>query len=183
MGSGAYLGGSTVINDGWGWSDGPELSRPKKKTPNQPAMTIRGSTQMELCNIAGHVYEHGNVQAFTKLYDASTGLSKKRIVRWVHEYGFARYNEKSGTFKVNKKMRNEATFDDGAAVVKYLVDNATNWWDMTGNDATKEKPLDITQSIVALRKRIEKAQEKGREIKSDDVDRAMRLLEAIIKDV
>ena len=54
---------------------------------------------------------------------------------------------------------------------------------MTGNASTEDKPLDITQSIVALRKRIEKAIENGQEIKSDDVEGAMRLLEAKVKDV
>ena len=148
------------------------------------ATSIRGNVQVVLCNVAGHVYEHGNVTMFDKLLAVSTGLSKSKIIRWVHEYGFARYNEKSGTFKVNKKMKNETHFGDGAntdgsgtAVVEHLTDESVNWYEMTGDAQTEEKPLDITQTLVALRKRIDKAIEKGQEIKSEDFDTAMRLLE------
>jgi len=148
------------------------------------ATTIRGNVQIILCNVAGHAYEYGDVSAFDKLLAVSTGLSKSRIIRWVHEYGFARYNEKSGTFKVNKKMKNETHLGNGAntdgsgdAVVKYLTEQSVSWWEMTGNASTEEKPLDITQSLVALRKRIDKAIEKGQEIKSEEFEVALRLLE------
>ena len=190
MGSGSYLGGNTVVNGGWAWSGKSGLSRPKKKTPKQPATTIRSNIQMALCNVAGHAYECGDVSAFDRLLAVSTGLSKRKIIRWVHEYGFARYNEKTGNFSVNKKMKNATHFGNGAntkdsstAVVTHLTKESINWYDMTGNASTEDKPLDITQSIVALRKRIEKAIENGQEIKSDEVEGAMRLLEAKVKDV
>lgn len=35
MGSSTYLGGSTVVSNGWTWSGKSGLSRPKKKTPKQ----------------------------------------------------------------------------------------------------------------------------------------------------
>ena len=152
--------------------------------------TVRANVQEVLCNVAGHAYEHGDITAFDRLLAVSTGLSKSRIVRWVHEYGFARYNEKTGTFKVNKKMLKETMFGNGAntdgsgnEVVKYLVDESVNWYEMTAGEASTDKPLDITQSLVALRKRIDKATEKGQEILSEDFHTAMRLLEAKIEDL
>ena len=190
MGSGCYLGGSTVVSNGWTWSGKSGLARAKKKTPKQPVTTIRSNTQMALCNAAGHAYEYGDVSAFDRLLAASTGLSKSKIIRWVHKYGFARYNEKTSNFSVNKKMKNEMHFGNGAntkdsstVVVTYLTKESINWYDMTGGASTEDKPLDITQSIVALRKRIEKAIENGQEIKSDGAEGAMRLLEAKVKDV
>ena len=150
--------------------------------------TVRANVQEVLCNVAGHAYEHGDVRGFDKLLAVSTGLSKSRIVRWVHEYGFARYNEKTGTFKTNKKMLKETMFGNGAntdgsgnEVVKYLVDESANWYEMTAGEASTDKPLDITQSLVALRKRIDKATEKGQEILSEDFHVAMRLLEAKVE--
>ena len=146
--------------------------------------TIRANVQEVLCNVAGHAYEFGDVTGFDKLLAVSTGLSKSRIIRWVHEYGFARYNEQTGTFKTNKKMLKETMFGNGSytdgsgtEVVKYLVDESVNWYDMTAGEASTDKPLDITQSLVALRKRIDKATEKGQEIVSEDFHAAMRLLE------
>jgi len=35
MGSGAYLGGSSVVSNGWTWSGKSGLARAKKKTPKQ----------------------------------------------------------------------------------------------------------------------------------------------------
>ncbi len=150
--------------------------------------TVRANVQEVLCNVAGHAYEYGDVRGFDKLLAVSTGLSKSRIVRWVHEYGFARYNEKTGTFKTNSKMLRETMFGNGAntdgsgnEVVKYLVDESANWYEMTAGEASTDKPLDITQSLVALRKRIDKATEKGQEILSEDFHVAMRLLEAKVE--
>ena len=144
----------------------------------------RSNVQEVLVSIAGHAYENGRVTDYDALLAVSTGLSKSKIVRWVHEYGFARYNEKTQTFKVNTKMKNETHFGDGAntkgsgvEVVKFLTDETVDWYSMNGNATTEDKPLDITQSLVALRKRIDKATEKGQEIKSEDFEVAMRLLE------
>jgi len=133
----------------------------------------RKNVQEVLVSIAGHAYENGRVTDYDALLAVSTGLSKSKIVRWVHEYGFARFNEKTQTFKVNTKMKNETIFGDGAntkesgvAVVKYLTDESVDWYSMNGNASTEDKPLDITQSLVALRKRIDKATEKEKGTKS-----------------
>lgn len=144
----------------------------------------RKNVQEVLVNVAGHAYENGRVTDFNALLSASTGLSHSKIIRWVHEYGFARWNEAKQSFTVNKKMKNETHFgggantkDSGIEVVKYLTENAVDWYSMTGDVVKEEKPLDITQTLVALRKRIDKAIEKGQEIKSEDFETAMRLLE------
>jgi len=144
----------------------------------------RKNVQEVLVNVSGHAYENGDVTGFDRLLAVSTGLSKSQIIRWVTEYGFARYNEAKKSFVVNKKMRNETHFGDGAntkesgvAVVNYLTETAVDWYTMTGDVVKEDKPLDITQSLVALRKRIDKAIEKGVEIKSEDFEVAMRLLE------
>jgi hypothetical protein len=87
-------------------------------------------------------------------------------------------------------MRNETHFGDGAntkesgvAVVNYLTETAVDWYTMTGDVVKEDKPLDITQSLVALRKRIDKAIENGAEVKTDDVAVAMRLLNDKIESI
>lgn len=147
------------------------------------ATTIRATVQEILCNVAGHTYEFGDVRGLDNLLAVSTGLSKSRIIRWVHEYGFARYNEKTSSFKVNKKMLKETMFGNGAntngsgsEVVEYLTAESVDWFEMKAGEVSNDKPLDITQSLIALRKRIDKATENGQEIVLDDFDGAIRLL-------
>ena len=151
--------------------------------------TLRGTIQLILCNIAGHAYEHGRVTAYDKLFDATKGMNKKKIVKWIHEYGFARL-QPTGEFKVNKKMKKETFFGNGADekgsgefVVEYLTANAKDWFD---NEDTAEqilKALDVSGSILALVKRIDKAVEKGQEIESEDVQVALRILESKVESI
>lgn len=125
------------------------------------AKAIRNNVHIVLCNVAGHAYEHGDVTMFTALYEATSGLNRKKIVQWVHTYGFARL-QKDGTFNVDKKSRNEADFVDGAAVVEYLSNDVPAWFEDEENAAQILKALDVDASIVALLKKMDNEE---REIK------------------
>ncbi len=144
--------------------------------------TIRDNVQLVLCNASGHAFEHGDVTVFTKLYDASTGLNKKKIVKWVHDNGFARL-QADGSFKVNKAMRKSADFDNGEQVVKYLTEEVGKWYakDETAEQILKE--LDVVARIQALTKAIDKAIEKGQVVKSEDADIALRVLNSKIESI
>ena len=151
-----------------------ELNR-KVSGIKKSATTIRDNVQVVLVNASAHAYEHGDVTVFTKLFDATTGLSKERIVKWVHDYGFARL-QKDGTFRVNKKMRTESDFSNGEEVVKYLTENAPKWYDNEKSAEQILKELDVTSRIASLTKAIANAEEKGQKIKSDEADVALRIL-------
>jgi hypothetical protein len=144
--------------------------------------TIRDNVQVVLCNASGHAFEHGDVTVFTKLYEASTGLNKKKIVKWVHDNGFARL-QADGTFKVNRAMRKSADFDNGEQVVKYLTNEVDKWYtkDETAEQILKE--LDVVARIQSLVKQIDTAVEKGQVIKSEDADIALRVLNAKIESI
>lgn len=138
--------------------------------------TIRDNVQVILCSIAGHAYEHGRVTMYQSLYAATTGLNKKNMVKWIHENGFARL-QKDGTFKLNKKMRNETQFDDGEAVVAFLTTEAKKWYENEDSAEQILKALDVTGRITALTKAIDKAIENGQEVKTEDFKVALRKLE------
>lgn len=146
------------------------------------ATTIRDNVQVILCNASAHAYEHGDVTSFTKLFNATTGLNKKNMVKWVHENGFARL-QKDGTFKLNKKMRNETQFDNGEAVVAYLTTEAKKWYENEDSADQILKALDVTGRITALAKAIDKAVENGQEVKSEDVQVALRILESKVESI
>jgi hypothetical protein len=144
--------------------------------------SIRNNVQEILCSTAGHAFEHGDVTMFAKLFDASKGLNRKKIVKWVHENGFARL-QADGTFKVNKTMRKEADFVDGEAVAKYLSTETPAWFEEEESAQAILKALDVTSRITSLVKQIDKAVETGQEIKQEDVQVALRILESKVESI
>ena len=144
--------------------------------------TIRDNVQLVLCNASGHAFEHGDVTVFSNLYDAATGLNKKKIVKWVHDNGFARL-QADGSFKVNKAMRKSADFDTGEQVVKYLTAEVPVWY---ANDETAEqilKELDVVARIQSLVKQIDSAIDKGQVVKTEDADIALRVLSSKLEQI
>ena len=127
--------------------------------------SIRKNVHVVLCNAAAHAYEHGDVTAFTRLFDATSGLNRKRITKWVHAYGFA-VLQKDGSFKLNKSARKDADFANGEAVVAYLL-NATPWYaDEEGAEAIL-KELDVAKRIEGLTKQIQDAANANRRVNID----------------
>jgi hypothetical protein len=116
---------------------------------------LRENIQTVLCNAAGHAYEHGDVTAFTKLFEATSGVNRKRIAAWVRDNGFA-VLQKDGTFKINKSMRKDADFDNGDVVVEYLTNEVPAWYvdEETAGQIVKE--LDAIQRIKSLTSQITK---------------------------
>ena len=130
------------------------------------ASTIRDNVQLVLCNIAGHAYEHGDVTLYQKLYDATSGLNRKKMVKWVHDYGFAQL-QKDGSFRLNKTARKEADFANGESVVEYLTNEVQAWYADEENAAQIMQALDIAARIKSLTSQIEKARADGRVVKFD----------------
>ena len=82
---------------------------------------LRENIHVVLCNAAAHAYVHGDVTSFSALFDATSGVNRKRIGSWVRDNGFATL-QSDGSFKLNKSAVKNADFDDGDAVVEYLND-------------------------------------------------------------
>jgi hypothetical protein len=131
------------------------------------ATSLRDNVQTVLCNIAGHAFEHGDVTLYQKLYDATSGLNRKKMVKWVHDYGFAQL-QKDGSFRLNKTARKDADFPNGEAVVAYLSsEEVPAWYADEENAAEILRALDIAQRIKSLTAQIEKARSEGRVVKYD----------------
>jgi hypothetical protein len=118
------------------------------------AKAIRNNVHEVLCNVAGHVFDHKNVTQFTRLYEATSGLNRKRIVAWIHANGFARL-QKDGTFQLNKSALEKADFACGDDVVEYLTNEVPAWYVDEENAAQILKALDVDASIVALLKKMD----------------------------
>lgn len=122
--------------------------------------TINKDIHVVLCNIAGHVFDHGDFTAISRLLDATTGMDKKAIIKWATDYCFVRISE-DGKVSINKSARKTADFTNGEAVVSYLTDTAP-WYEsaMTTEQAVKE--LDELKRLESLIKSLEKAKAEGR---------------------
>ncbi len=133
-----------------------------KKELNQKIAGIRRTTaalreniHVVLCNAAGHAYEHGDVTALANLFEATSGVNRKRIAAWVRDNGFAML-QKDGSFKLNKQMRKEADFTDGDAVVEYLTNEVPAWYVDEESAAQIVKELDAVARIKSLTAQIAK---------------------------
>lgn len=116
---------------------------------------LRENIHVVLCNAAGHAFEHGDVTALANLFEATSGVNRKRIAAWVRDNGFAML-QKDGSFKLNKQMRKEADFTDGDAVVEYLTNEVPAWYVDEESAAQIVKELDAVQRIKSLTAQIAK---------------------------
>lgn len=127
--------------------------------------TLRADIHVVLCNIAGHVYEHGDWSQFPRLLSALKGYDQKAVLSWMKDNGFIRWTDKDGvlSFAVNDNAKKQADFANGAEVVDYLLDQ-TPWFESAQTTEQAVKALDPAQAIEALAKKIEKARANGREV-------------------
>lgn len=142
---------------------------------------LRDQIQDVLVEIAGHAYQHGRVTAYDKLFAATSGVNRKKLTAWIHEYGFARI-QKDGTFKLNKAARKDAEFESGEAVVEYLRENAPAWYADEESAAQIKADLNVASRVQSLASQIEKANAEGRGIKVDykEVHNALEALKGAI---
>ena len=96
--------------------------------------SLRGRIQTVLVHTAGHAYQHRDVTMFTELYAATSGINRKRMVKFIQDNCFASL-QKDGTFKLNKSSIKNADFADGDAVVEYLSDQDAWYVDEEGAPA------------------------------------------------
>lgn len=117
---------------------------------------IRENIHVVLTNLAGHAYEHGDVSVAIKLLNATKGVDKVAIVKYLRENCFTLVNS-DGSVKLNKKARNEADFVDGEAVVAHLTSEVQPWYEDAVTTEQAAKVADPAKSLAALVKSIGKA--------------------------
>ena len=142
------------------------------------AKSLRDNIQIVLTSAAAWAYVHGDVTAYDKLFAATSGVNRKKMVKWISEHGFARLDA-SGSFKVNKAARKEADFADGVEVVKYLTDHVPAWY--VGEESAKQlaRDADIQQLVAALLKRLDDTEEKGAKVINKDPNATAQIIDML----
>jgi hypothetical protein len=112
MGSGSYLGGSTVVHGGWAWSGKSGLSRPKKKTPKQIERLnrirldfLRNVIEAEINGIAIKKIKNQNQRAAL----SEEGVKKGGIKKWAQSQ--SQYHELK-IKKIKRKAKKVAKRQD-----------------------------------------------------------------------
>lgn len=143
--------------------------------------SIRDNIQTVIAHTAGHTYQYGDCTMFDKLYAATNGVNRKRMVKYIEANGFAKLKN-DGTFSTSRKKRREADFADGAAVVEYLMSQPA--WYVEADEAPKiRKDLDILAAIDKLNEKITKGKATGNVVKvefADVKEKLQQLQEAIV---
>lgn len=142
---------------------------------------IREQIQIVLVNCSGHAYEHGDVTSLEKLFNATSGVNRKRMTAWIHDHGFARI-QKDGSFKLNKSARKDAEFDTGEQLVEYLTENAPEWWVDEESASQVKAELDVAARVKSLANQVVQSQQNGKTVKVDpkQIREAMAQLETAI---
>jgi hypothetical protein len=138
----------------------------KIRSISRTTAKLRDDIQVVLCNAAAHAYVHGDVSSFTKLFEATSGVNRKRIAKWVQSNGFAMLN-KDGTFKLNKSARKDADFESGEAVVAYLTNEVPAWYVDEESAAQITKELDVAARLKSLTSQIKGASASNTVVKVD----------------
>ena len=146
---------------------------PKSAGIRKSTKAMRVKIQEILVHAAGNAYESGDVTAFTKLFDAMSGMDRKAVAKWAQTYGFAILKD-DGTFKVNKSMRKTSDFVDGDAVVEYLETQPT-WYELQASAKQLVKELDVNKRLESLIK----SMREGDTVVKVDFKAARQLMDAL----
>jgi len=148
------------------------------------ATSLRDNVHIVLVNCAAHAYVHGDVTAYEKLFEATSGMNRKRMAKWIRDFGFANIQE-DGSFKLNKRMRNQTDFADGDAVIDYLEENARAWYadEESASDIARE--LDVAARLKSLKSQVKNAASKNTVVKVDfpEIKTAMAELAEVLAEV
>lgn len=138
--------------------------------------TLRDKYHVILCEVAGHAFEHGDPRLFDNILNASSGMARKEMVKWINANGFARVT-KDGCV-INKSARKEADFVDGDAVVAYLTEQP-KWYETEQSVAQIVKDLDVQQLLAMAHKKLDDAEEKGAQVINKDPQATAKSLDAL----
>ena len=149
---------------------------------NTRTASLRNDIQSLLIEISGHAFIHGDVTLFDDLFDATSGMNRKLIVKWVTTWGFARLDAETGKFKLQKKMRKETTFegnDPYQDCVDYLTDNSPKWWVKEETASQLAQDVDIQALLAQLLNKMDNVEKKNGSVTNKDSHKTAELIHLV----
>jgi len=138
--------------------------------------TLKHDIHTAAVEVAGHAHQHGRATLAQELFLATAGQDRHALVGWFHHYTCVRLDA-DGKATINKKAR--ADFDGtGDELIADLTENATPWYELVKDLSGVARDVDPAKSLRALAKKVNKAPEKGLDVKINrsDLEDALREL-------
>ncbi len=142
--------------------------------------TLRANIQAALIQCAGHMFAHGDATLFEGLLAAvKSTTNNKHMLAWIKTHGLTNVS-KEGLVSKNKPAW-KAARDEFATVDAFLFWlEAVEMWDTKPEGGSKAaKPLDATEVVNGLAKRMRKAIEDGDQLAPCDLKAAHAALQSL----
>ena len=153
------------------------------------AANLRKNLHEVLTNLAGHVYEHGDVRPVEKQFvrlldDSIRGVDIDAVMGYMTAQCFVRISRDkqtgSVTVTLNKTARKDADFESGDALIAHLNTEVAPWYELTKTVDEALKDLDPATRIRSIAKQIADTGKYNLVFKKSEFDSACdELVEAI----
>ena len=130
------------------------------KAIGETVKMTKARVQETCVEIAAHVYQHGDVTLYNKLFKVTKSLDRTALVSWIQAYGFAELR-KDGTFGKLKTAVADSDYADGDAVYADYTDNADipSWFEFSASAADIVKTLDVAGKLKGIVRQLIKEQD------------------------
>jgi hypothetical protein len=113
----------------------------------------------ELCiNVIGHAMQHGDVTLGDRLLDATKGSNQKAIMTYLKTFGPFSLDAEMGTFKLNKKFRNEHVFNEQA------LTDGVKWYNFVPSKKQVMASFDLGKRLISLIKQAKEKKAEGQDV-------------------
>lgn len=129
------------------------------------AKSLRDNIQLVLVHSACHAFVHGDVTAYAKLFDATSGVNRKAIAKWINEHGFA-VMQADGTFRLNKTAVKDSAGATSDELIAYLGEQPA-WYQTEETAKEIARQLDAVARIKALTSQVQNAAATNTVVKVD----------------
>lgn len=149
---------------------------------NTRTASLRNDVQNLLIEISGHAFIHGDVTLFDDLFDATSGMNRKLINKWITDWGFARLDPETNKYKLQKKARNGALFDDNdpyQGCIDYITANAPKWWTKEDTAQQVAKDQDVAELLSAIVRKLDKIEKDGAKVTNTDEHKTAELIHIV----
>lgn len=111
----------------------------------------------------GHAMMYGDVTLGDRLLDATKGSDRKALVQYLKEFGPFKVDAETGTFKLNRKFREEHEFDEVA------LTDGVKWYSFAPDTKKVMASFDVGKRIVSVIKTAQAKAAEGAEVDNLDL--------------
>lgn len=109
-------------------------------------------------DVIGHAMLYGDVTLGDRLLDAARGADRKAIVTYLSTFGPFKVDGETGTFKLNKKFRDEHEFNEQG------LTDGVKWYSFVPDKKSVMSSFDVGKRVVSVLKAAREKQNEGKPV-------------------